>query len=73
MPAAFIWLIKGASAARDSWLLFFSLGSVEVANPREAPASTASPLFPPNRGSNHCFTGSHLPGMNTLAWGRQIA
>lgn len=46
MPAAFIWLIKGASAARDSWLLFFSPGSVEVANPREGPASTATLLFP---------------------------
>lgn len=46
MPAAFIWLIKGTSAARDSWLLFFSPGSVEVANPREGPASTATILFP---------------------------
>lgn len=66
MPAAFIWLIKGTSAAGDSWLLFFSSGSVEVANPWEGSESTATLLFPPNRGSNHCFIGSHLPGMNPL-------
>lgn len=66
MPAAFIWLIKGTSAAGDSWLLFLSSGSVGVANLWEGSESMATLLFPPNRGSNHCCAGSHLPGMKPL-------
>lgn len=40
MPAAFICLIKGTSAARDNWLLFFSSGSVEVANHGRDPGAS---------------------------------
>lgn len=66
MPAAFIWLIKGTSAGGRQLAIVFQAGSVVGANPWEGSTSTAPLRFPPNRGNNHCFTGSHLPGMDPL-------